>query len=115
MANAGLPLLWFVAIVAMIPLALWLLKRTPLGGGSAQGAMRTVASLALAPNQRLVMVEVGTGEDCRWLVLGVGTHGISTLHDLPPQALPASAAPAAPAFAQLLDGLRRNKGDRGVE
>ena len=23
---------WFVAVVALIPLALWLLKRTPLGG-----------------------------------------------------------------------------------
>ena len=24
--------LWFIAVIALIPLALWLLKRSPLGG-----------------------------------------------------------------------------------
>ena len=31
-------LLWFLAILALIPLALWLLKRTPLGGGGRRTA-----------------------------------------------------------------------------
>ena len=36
MLASGLnSLLWFVAIVAAIPVALWLLKRTPIGGAAA--------------------------------------------------------------------------------
>ena len=41
-------LLWFVAIVALIPVALWLLKRTPLGGAGGAGVMRSVATLPLS-------------------------------------------------------------------
>jgi flagellar motor switch protein FliN/FliY len=39
--------------------------------GQRQGPMRVVACLPLAPNQRLVTVEVGQGDERRWLVLGV--------------------------------------------
>jgi len=94
-------LLAFVAIVALIPLALWLLKRTPIGGGAAHGVMRTVAMLPISANQRLLTVEVGSGDDRKWLVLGVTTAGIQTLHTMAPQALPSSSTPANP-FAQLL-------------
>ena len=54
---------WFIALIAMIPAALWLLKRSPLGkfsAGGAGGPMRLVAALSLAPNQRIVTVEVGS-------------------------------------------------------
>lgn len=111
MNNSLLPLLWFVAIIALIPLALWLLKRTPLGSGAAQGQMRSVAVLPLSPNQRIITVEVGQGEDRRWLVLGVTPQQISTLHVMPPQA-EAPSAPAAP-FAQQL--MARMRGDANGE
>ena len=63
MAMNGLTsLLWFIAIVALIPLALWLLKRTPMGGAGGQGVMRSVAALPLSASQRIVTVEVGQGE-----------------------------------------------------
>jgi flagellar biogenesis protein FliO len=62
-------LLAFVGIVALIPLALWLLKRTPIGGGAALGVMRTVAMLPISANQRLLTVEVGSGDERKWLVL----------------------------------------------
>jgi flagellar protein FliO/FliZ len=79
-------LIWFVAIVAMIPVALWLLKRTPMGGGGAgQGVLRSVAALPLSTNQRIVTVEVGQGEARRWLVLGVTAQSITTLHTMEPQ------------------------------
>ena len=94
-------LLAFVAIVALIPLALWLLKRTPIGGGAAHGLMRTVAMLPISANQRLLTVEVGSGDDRKWLVLGVTPAGIHTLHTMPPQAVPAATA-ASGSFAQLL-------------
>jgi len=93
----------FVLILALIPAALWLLKRTPLGGAAAGAPVRLVGALPLAPNQRLVTVEVGLGEHRRWLVLGVSPAGIHTLHSLPPQAeLPAAAAGTGSVFAQML-------------
>ena len=94
-------LLGFAAIVALIPVALWLLKRTPIGGGAAHGAMRTVAMLPISANQRLLTIEVGSGDDKKWLVLGVTPSGISTLHTMAPQTIEPAAAPLPP-FAQLL-------------
>jgi flagellar protein FliO/FliZ len=114
--TAGITsILWFVAIIAMIPAALWLLKRTPMGGAGGQGVMRSVAMLQLSPSQRIVTVEVGQGVDRQWLVLGVTAQNITTLHTLPPQA---EASPSAghpvPPFAQLLAKLRRDpQGTRG--
>ena len=101
-------LLAFAAVIAMIPVALWLLRRTPIGQGAAQGPMKLVATLALAPNQRVVTIEVGSGEDRRWLVLGVSPGGIQPLHQMPAGA--AAAAAGEPlTFAQLL--WRRRSAD----
>ena len=101
---------WFVAIVALIPLALWLLKRTPLGGsGTGAGAPRTVGVLPLSASQKLVTIEVGQGEERLWLVLGVTPQSIRTLHTMSPQqaAAQGAAAPPATAFAQLLSRMRQ--------
>jgi flagellar biosynthetic protein FliP len=62
MAASGLTsLLWFIAILVMIPAALWLLKRTPAGArfsGAAGGAtgLRSIAVLPLSASQRIVIV-----------------------------------------------------------
>ena len=105
-------LLWFIAILVMIPAALWLLKRSPaggmLGGTAAGGVMRSVAALPLSANQRIVTVEVGQGDDRRWLVLGVTAGSITTLHTMAPQGDAPPAAAPLPAFAQLLGKLRRD-------
>ena len=107
-------LLWFLAIIVMIPLALWLLKRTPMGGTASSGLMRHVAVLPLSASQRVVTVEVGQGEARRWLVLGVTPNSITTLHSMEPQAdAPAGATPALPGFAQMLGKLRQDKGLAG--
>lgn len=109
-SGAVTPLLWFIAILAMIPLALWLLKRTPLGGAGGALVTKSIGVLPLSPSQRIVTVEVGSGEDRRWLVLGVTPQSITTLHTMAPQ--PLEAAPGAPLnFAQL---LRRQKGSGDV-
>jgi flagellar protein FliO/FliZ len=104
------PLLWFAAVIALIPLALWLLKRTPVGGISAHGVLRSVAVLPLSPQQRIVTVEVGQGSARRWLVLGVTPHNITALHEMVPQAdaPSATAAPGVSPFAQVLSRLRGN-------
>jgi flagellar protein FliO/FliZ len=104
-------LLWFLAIIALIPLALWLLKRTPLAGGAsgAPGTPRAVAVLPLSAQNKVVTVEIGQGEDRVWLVLGVSAQGIRTLHTMAPQpdsGASAAHAPPSAAFAQLLSRLR---------
>ena len=104
--------LWFGAVLALIPLSLWLLKRTPLGGGASRaGAPRPVAVLPLSAQQKLVTVEVGQGEDRLWLVLGVSPQGIRTLHTMAAQTAAAddSRVPPAATFAQLLGRLRGTK------
>src|SRR5262245_43772764 len=109
--NASLlSLMWFVVIVAAIPAALWLLKRSPMGatlGASGTAPVRVVASVAVGAQQKIVTVEVGTGEERRWLVLGVTAQQITTLHTLsapPEQAGTQTQTP--PSFASLLASLR---------
>ena len=109
MSSSLLPILWFIAILALIPVALWLLKRTPMGGAAAGGQMRVVAALPIAANQRLLTVEVGQGEDKRWLVIGVTGQSISTLHVMPPQPMP--DAPASTPFSQVLSRFGKGSGD----
>lgn len=113
------PLLTFIAVLALIPVALWLLKRSPLGAGTQGPAgMKVISALPLAPNQRLLTVEVGQGADRCWLVLGVTPAGIRTLHTLPPQAeatLPAASPDRSglPSFAQLLQRKTQGGGPDG--
>ena len=103
------PLLWFGLVVALIPLVLWLLKRSPLGGGHGSTVMRSVAVLPLSASQRIVTVEVGTGAARRWLVLGISPQNISTLHTMEPQAdAPALPMDTSTPFAQVLGRLRGN-------
>ena len=107
-------LLWFGAVIALIPVALWLLKRTPMGGlgqGRA-GTPRLVATLPMAPQSRLVTVEVGQGDERLWLVLGVTAQGVRTLHTMVPQAEEAQTPtpPPAAAFAQLLGRIKQGGG-----
>ena len=111
MNSQVLPVLWFLAILALIPLALWLLKRSPMGSGLANAQMRMVAILPLSPSQKLLTVEVGEGEDRRWLVLGVTAQQIQTLHVMPPQASLPAAADAGGFAAQLRQRLARGQGD----
>ena len=109
MASPWTSLLWFFGVIALIPLALWLLKRSPLAGGATRaGAPRAVAVLPLSAQQRLVTVEVGQGDERLWLVLGVSAQGIRTLHTMAAQGEgpPAPTPQPSAAFAQLLGRLR---------
>ncbi|HEY2187232.1 MAG TPA: flagellar biosynthetic protein FliO [Caldimonas sp.] len=116
MPNGLSALLWFAAIIALIPLALWFLKRTPLGGAGGAGVMKSIAMLPLSTSQRIVTVEIGSGDERRWLVLGVTPTAITTLHTMTPQAAETSpgAQPTA-SFAQMFARLRKpSAGDDGA-
>lgn len=93
-------LLSFLGVLALIPVALWVLRRTPMG---APGPVRVVASQQIGPQQRLLTLEVGAGESRQWLIVGVSAAGMQTLHTMVPSVASASATqPVASAGAQPL-------------
>jgi flagellar protein FliO/FliZ len=106
MQSTGLMLFWFVVVLIMIPVSLWLLKRSgwqPKGAAPAAWPMKTLGQLPLGPGQRVVTIEVGQGASRTCLVLGVTQHSITTLHTLP-----ASVESAAgPAFNEVLAQSRQ--------
>lgn len=106
-------LLWFLFVLAAIPLVLWVLKRTQFGAlaGAAPGTARLVGVLPLSAAQRIVTIEVGQGEDRRWLVLGVTAQQIQTLHTLPASDAPPLSAPSiGGGFAAMLARARPSPG-----
>ena len=104
MVQTLLVVVLFVAAMALLP---WLLRRlkqrqSALGGASAAPA-RVLTAVSLGPQQRLVTVEVGSGDARTCLVLGVTAQQITCLHVLPaPASAPAPAAAAAVANAGTL-------------
>ncbi|HEX7637543.1 MAG TPA: flagellar biosynthetic protein FliO, partial [Burkholderiaceae bacterium] len=71
MTHSLMPLLAFVLVIALIPLALWTMKRAGVGGAPAGNVLRQVAQLGLGASQRVAVVEVAVGAERHWLVLGV--------------------------------------------
>jgi flagellar protein FliO/FliZ len=105
-------LLWFVLVLALIPAALWLLKRMTVVKGTQSAHSRVVGMLPLSGSQRLLTVEVGSGEHKTWLVLGVTPSSIQLLHTLPPQDIEAGMPEARTSFAQALQRLRPGAEDK---
>ena len=97
---AGL-LLWFLAILALIPLTLWFVRRSPWGmraGGGLVGGLvrrgsradrtestdiRVLGHTPVAPGQRVVVVEVRHGGLVQTLVLGSTAQQLTHLSTLP--------------------------------
>jgi flagellar protein FliO/FliZ len=99
LSNPWTAMLAFVAVMALIPLALWALKRTSLAHAG-HGPMRLLASLPLGPGQRVVTLEVDDGVERRWLVVGLSASGMSVLSTLHPNA-PLAVTPERPAQAGM--------------
>ena len=120
----------FVAAMACLP---WLVRRLqqknllPRGMGMARGATpvpaQVLGSLAIGPQQRVVTVQVGEGDEAVRLVLGVSAQQIQCLHVLNAQSAPAQVAQQSVANASgsssftesliraQVGGSARNSGD----
>ena len=100
-----LPLvLTFVLVLALIPVAVWILKRLGAGNVATTAGMQVVAQLPLGPRERLVVVEAGD----RWLILGVTPSAINRVGTLPKGELPPGAV-AGGSFASMLLSARRGR------
>ena len=97
MTQSLLSVVFFVALLALVPWALrWVKKRNgTLTTNAAGGASRVVSALGVGPTQRVVTVEVGPPEARVWLVLGVTAQSVTPLHT--------SAAPGFSQAARLAD------------
>jgi flagellar protein FliO/FliZ len=76
----------------------WLAKRMPgMNRGAGSSQLKVVASVALGPRDRAVVLDVGGQQ----LLVGVGQGGVRTLHTLE-HPLPVAESTAPSAFAQVL-------------
>lgn len=110
MQSAGVMLFWVAVVLVMIPLSLWLLKRSGVAGpmGGVDAVLKAVSQVQLGQGQRVVTVEVNAGGERTWLVLGVTPQHITALHTLAAPDLPEPTAAAhgpATSFAQQLRRL----------
>lgn len=116
MQSAGLMFFWLLVVLALIPVSMWLLKRSGLAGGlggASGNVLKPVAQLGLGPQQRVVTVELTVGDKRTWLVLGVTQQQITTLHTLDaPEgehlALSSGVSPGASTGASFAQWLRRS-------
>lgn len=103
MGQTLLVVVLFVAVIAMVPLAIkWIQRRAQGGGSAASGNARVVSAVGVGPHQRVVTVEVGPEGARTWLVLGVTGQSITCLHTLPIASAPSAYASVA---AKLHDGV----------
>ncbi len=105
-------LLALAAVLALIPFAIWLLKRLGAGTAAPIAGLQVVAQLPLGTGQRIVVL--ATGE--RWLLLGVTGSAITRLGTMPkPAATDAlgmvpGAVTSTTSFASLLARMSRPGG-----
>ncbi|MFL6678498.1 MAG: FliO/MopB family protein [Burkholderiaceae bacterium] len=115
MTPSLMPLLAFIAVIALIPLALWAMKRAGVGGVQTGNVLRPVANLSLGTSQRVAVVEIAVGAERHWLVLGVTGERVSQIASYAAPETPAQ--PAAPAHTlavnQLIARWRGASGSQG--
>lgn len=97
-SQLGQMLLGLLLVIGLIFLLAWLLRRVQRVGPRGAQVIKLLASQALGPRERLVLVQVGTEQ----VLLGLSAGRITPLHVLKePVHLPDSE-PASTEFAQRL-------------
>jgi flagellar protein FliO/FliZ len=92
-------LLAFVAVLAMIPAALWLLRRAQ-SPRATRGPLAVVGGVALGPRERIVVLRAAD----RHLLVGVTAQSMTLLAEL--ERWPSEPGAQAGAFASLLERTR---------
>ena len=103
MNSSILPsLMSFVAVIVMIPVALWLFKRTRALRSGADGPLSIVAALGVGPRERIAVVRAGD----RTLLLGITAQSVNLLCELDGWPDKADSPVAASRFFALLERHR---------
>ena len=96
-----------MAIIALILVLSWVLKRTRLTGTRGRGQFCVLDEIALSPRERVVLLRFGESQ----LLVGIGAGGMVGLTPLAtPVVLQASVGAPAPAFADRLRELMKRPG-----
>ena len=96
-------------VIGLIFALAWVMRRVQQFGPRSGQAIKLVASQALGPRDRLLLVQVG-GEQ---ILLGISAGRITPLHVLKEPVLLHDAEPAAPEFAQrLMELLGKDQKDK---
>ena len=94
-------LIGLAAVLALVAVMAWALKRFSGLRGTGSGLIRIVGAAAVGPRERIVLVEVGGS----WLLVGVAPGQVRALHTLPKA--DSSSVPAPPAEAGFAGWLQR--------
>lgn len=98
MAVFGKTALVLIALIGVIILCGWLLRRLGVGYGTGSPALKIIASRAVGPRERVVLMEI----ENTWLLLGVGGGKISKIHELP---APPESTPSGPSAVKENDSF----------
>jgi len=90
------------AVIAVVVLAAWLMRRLQAGIGSAPRRLRVLESHSLGVKERMVLVAVGDQQ----LVLGIAPGSVRTLHVLNTPLPEPEAADGGSRFANVLARMR---------
>ena len=71
-------LLGLAIVLAAVAGSAWLLRRFAPGQSGAGGAIKIVGGVMVGPKERVVVIEVGE----TWLLLGVASGQVNTLHSM---------------------------------
>jgi flagellar protein FliO/FliZ len=94
-------------VVALLLALVWLLKRMGIGNQQRRGGFyKVLASSALGPREKIVLVEIGD----TWLVLGMTSSSINTLHSMPAGSIELDEIQnPAVNFAKMLERVKSGK------
>ena len=105
MSSSIVPsLLAFVAVLAMIPAALWLVKRAQALRPAGHGPLSVVAAIPLGARERVAVINAAG----RYLVVGVTGQSMTLLACLDDWPQAQADSNAASPFAALLDRFHQN-------
>jgi len=91
------------AVIALVVLAAWLMRRLQTGVGSAPRRLRVIESHSLGVKERMVLVAVGEQQ----LLLGIAPGSVCTLHVL---SAPVAEPPAVAGGSRFANVLARMRG-----
>ena len=93
------------AIVALIFVVSWIVKRLKLGTPRSRGEIAVIDELALGPRERVVLMRVGDAQ----VLVGVGAGGVVGLTPLD-RPIAVKTSPEQPAFADRLREFMKRPG-----